>query len=107
MTEPTRYYYRFTCGTREFSAYGLDDRRARRLLDRWIRLCWPAWKASRRAGSMADSEDNGWHKLPEATISRIRLLPGDVVPCQDFLQIESFEVCPETISEFSRAYGSY
>ena len=54
---------------------------------------------------MAHAIDNDWYSLPEATISRIRLLPRDIIPREKFTVIEKFDVCDETIAEFTRVWG--
>jgi hypothetical protein len=103
------YRYQFVVGTAEFYVYGIDDRKARRLLSRWIRLVWAKYKAekSRRyPGSMADATDNAWHSLPEAKIFRASVCTAGITQCEPWPLIERFEVCDKTIAEFTRAYDS-
>lgn len=106
-SEPV-YYYQFTAGTAEFGIYGGDDRKARRLLARWLRLAWPKFQARTRElhpGSMADAENNGWHRLPEARIYRASICPAGIIQREPWPCIERFELCAETIAEFNRSYG--
>jgi hypothetical protein len=103
------YYYEFRVGTAHWSRYGLDDRTARRLLARWLRLAWPRYKARKAArfpGSMADAEDNGWDGPPLAQIGRTycKSATHPVIPCVKATIIEEFPVTPESILELSRVW---
>jgi hypothetical protein len=112
------HYYEFQIGTAEFSRWGLDDRQARRLLARWLRIAWPKYRAEKAAkypGSMADAIDNGWDRPPIAGIARTYCPPSlvaqnarlqciDVIPSGKRVCIESFPVTAESIAEFSRVY---
>jgi hypothetical protein len=102
------YYYEFQVGTAYWARWGLDDRTARRLLARWLRLQWPKYRARKAAehpGSIADAIDNGWHGCaPEARIVR-RWAPTGIVPCVQPTMIESFPVTARAIAELDRVWG--
>lgn len=102
------YRYQFSVGTYEFSRYGLDDRQARRLLARWLRLIWPKAVAHTHAkypGSMADSTNSGWYSAPEAQISRVWV--DVVVPIEGHVTIERFDADVQGIAEFIRVYAGW
>lgn len=104
------YRYQFAVGTAEFHRYGLDDRRARRLLARWLRLVWPRVKAhvaSKYPGSMSDAINNGWHGQPEASIYRASCDSAYIVQCEPWPMIERFEATAEPIAEFNRVWGGW
>lgn len=108
MRESGEYVYLFTVGTAEFRRYGLDDRQARRLLNRWIRLCWDRYRTRKHEeypGSMADAIDNGWYDFPRAYIRRIWCPTPGIVPCVNWTVIERFDLSDEARSEFDRLYG--
>lgn len=97
------YFYEFVVGTAYFSRWGLDDRKARRLLARWLRLAWFKYRAKHPRGSMAQAIDDGWDGAPQAQIART-WVPGSVVPCKRRTLIESFRADEMGIGEFCGAY---
>lgn len=98
------YFYEFQAGTAYFSRFGLDDRTARKLLARWLRLFWSKYQEKAPAGSIARAIDNGWYAPTEASIRRRWCGDSTVVPCIRPAVIESFEISPESISELSRVW---
>lgn len=98
-------------GTKELYVYGKDDRRVKRIAARWIRLFWERHKAHihrNHPGSMADATDNGWYVPPECRIvRRPQVCSAGVYPCANPVRIDSFELSPEPIAEFLRAYQGW
>lgn len=83
------YRYEIWFGATHFVRWGIDDRIARRLLARYIRLVYRQDKVL----AIADT----------VSISRVWCRPpAYIVPCIPYVTVESFEVCPESVREFLR-----
>ena len=65
----------------------LDDRKARRLFARWLRLCYKPNEFG-----------------PDTAMIRRAYMPGVAVPAKGWVTIDSFELSSEAIAEFIRAY---
>ena len=106
----TEYYYQFRIGTKTFSRYGLDDRRAKRLAAKWISLYWESYKQhihDKYPGSMSDAENNGWYNEPEVVIGRTLCGAGGIVLCRPIAIIERFPLNEESKKEFIRSFISW
>jgi hypothetical protein len=105
-----QYRYSFLAGTAEWHRWGLDDRQAKRLMARWLRLQWDKFRAKiheKYPGSMADALNNSWYdKDPTCQIGRIWVkAPACVVPCENLTIIEDFPLNEQSIREFCRVWG--
>lgn len=100
-----RYHHLAIIGTYELHFFGRDDRYVKRAVARWLRLFWDRARAN-APGSMAHAINNGLDRAPECEIGRWRL---DSTGCSLCLtaraaRLERFDVCTETILEFSRVW---
>ena len=102
-----QYTYHFTIGTSEFYTYSRDDRQAKRLLARWLKLVWPKVVASCPDCSIAHAINTvDWAgRFPQATIKRVWCESAYTVPDQGWATIESFEATDGPIGEFVRVFG--
>lgn len=102
-----RYIYSFHIGTEQFYTYSRDDRRAKRLLARWLRLMWPKVVASCPAGSIAHAVNTvDWAgRFPQAEIRRAWMTDNYIVPTEGWATIENFEATDGPIEEFVRVFG--
>jgi len=82
------FYYEFHIGTHRFTRWNLDDKKARKLLSRWLRLVYSKLP-----------QDYGYDT---ATIARTWSPLEGFVPCKNRRVIESFETSPEALKEFFR-----
>lgn len=106
-TATDRHHHLVIIGTFEMSFYGRDDRYVKRAVALWLSTQWEKAKQKihqDHPGSMADSINNGWHDDPICQIGRIRLLPGDIIPCKKYAIIENFPVNETSIKEFVRVF---
>lgn len=96
-------YYTATIGTAELNFYGNSDSRAALKVARWVRLFWPNYVASGRAGSMREAIDRD---ADTVKIYRRGVNSAGVVQCR-IGQIEQWALNfnDEQIAYFRRVSG--
>ena len=104
--------YVLCIGTRELHVYGKDDRRAKRIAARWIRLFWERFKAHIHAkypGSMSDATNNHWYgEPPWCCVLRLpQVDSAGIYPCADPVLVDKFELTREPIAEFLCVYSGW
>lgn len=83
------YYYEFHCGTTRFSRWHLDDRKAQKLLARYLRLVY-----AKKEPNLIFAGTAGFAR----TFTKI----DGFIPCSGRVVKENFELSPEAIAEFLR-----